>query len=115
MSMKNIRRIAMASFTLSLSIFATGQVSFNEIKATTANGNSGTAINNSSQALADAGTTTSHDVSVWNLISGFDDIGMNSANSAGAAINNSGVVAGAGNSSGLSEAFIWRAGQGIQW
>jgi probable HAF family extracellular repeat protein len=115
---KNSQKIAMvACFGLSLSILAAGatNVAFNEIKATGANGNSATAINNSSQSLADAGTTTSHDLFVWNPTAGFSDIGMNSANSAGAAINNSGVVAGAGNSSGLSEAFIWRAGQGIEW
>jgi probable HAF family extracellular repeat protein len=120
MSVKNIQKIAMAaSFALSLSVFspvcATGQVSFNQIKATGANGNSTTAINNSSQALAGAGTITSHDLFVWNPTAGFSDIGMSSANSTSAAINNSGVVAGAGNSSGLPEAFIWRSGQGIQW
>lgn len=120
MSVKNIQKIALAaSFALSLSIFspvgAAAQVSFNEIKATTANGNSATAINNSSQALANSGTTTSHDISIWNRSTGFNDIGMNSANSTGSAINNSGVVTGAGNSSGLSEAFLWRAGQGVEW
>jgi probable HAF family extracellular repeat protein len=120
MSVKNIQQIATtAAFVMSLSVFspvpATGQVSFNQIKATGANGNSATAVNNSSQALAGAGTTTSHDLLVWNPANGFSDIGMNSANSTGAAVNNSGVVAGAGNSSGLPEAFIWRAGQGIQW
>jgi probable HAF family extracellular repeat protein len=40
---------------------------------------------------------------------------MNSSNSTGAAINNSGVVAGAGNSSGLSEAFVYQPGHGIEW
>ena len=106
-----------ASFALSLSGFAAAatNVAFNEIKATGANGNSSTALNNSSQALADAGTTTSHDLFTWNRTTGFNDIGISSANSAGAAINNSGAVAGIGNGSGLAEAFIWRAGQGIEW
>jgi probable HAF family extracellular repeat protein len=113
---KNIQKIAMAaSFALSLSIFAAGQVSFNEVKATTANGNSTAVLNNSSLALANAGTTTSHDISIWNRTTGFSDLGMNSANSVGSAINNSGAVAGAGNSSGLPEAFIWQPGQGIEW
>jgi probable HAF family extracellular repeat protein len=120
MSVKNIQKTAIsAAFTLSLSIFdplgAAGQVSFNQIKATGANGNSATAINNSSQALASAGTTTSHNISTWNRISGFIDIGMNSANSTGAAVNTSGAVAGAANNSGLPEAFLWRAGQGTEW
>ena len=115
-SVNNIQKIVLAaSFALSLSIFATGQVSFNEIKATNANGNSATALNNSSQVLANAGTTTSHDISIWNRTTGFSDLGMNSAISTGSAINNSGVVAGAGNSSGLSEAFIWQPGLGIEW
>jgi probable HAF family extracellular repeat protein len=115
-AMKNFQKIALAaSFATALSVFAPGQVSFNEIKAKTANGNSLTAINNSSQALVNSGTTTSHDISIWNRSTGFNDIGMNSASSTGAAINNSGVVAGAGNSAGLSEAFVWRPGQGIQW
>ncbi|MGA7686950.1 MAG: Ig-like domain repeat protein [Terriglobales bacterium] len=114
--MKNIQKIAMAvSFALSLSVFGFGQVSFNEIKATNANGNSTTALNNSSQALANSGTTTSKDISIWSRATGFSDIGMNSANSTGAAINNSGVVAGAGNSSGLSEAFVYQPGHGIEW
>ena len=114
--MKNIQKIAMAaSFALSLSVFGFGQVSFNEIKATNANGNSTTALNNSSQALANAGTTTSPEVSIWNRTTGFSNIGMNSSNSTGAAINNSGVVAGAGNSSGLSEAFVYQPGHGIEW
>jgi probable HAF family extracellular repeat protein len=113
---KNIQKIAMAaSFALSLSVFGFGQVSFNEIKATNANGNSTTALNNSSQALANAGTTTSPEVSIWNRTTGFSSIGMNSSNSTGAAINNSGVVAGAGNSSGLSEAFVYQPGHGIEW
>jgi probable HAF family extracellular repeat protein len=120
MSVKNMQRILMAgSVALALSVVspvcATGQVAFNQIKATGANGNSATAINNSSQALADAGTTTSRDVLLWNPTAGFSDLGMNSANSAGAAINNSAIVAGTGNSSGLPEAFTWHAGQGIQW
>ena len=51
---------------MSLSMFAVGQVSFNEVKAKDANGNATTAINNSSQTLANAGTTISPDISVWN-------------------------------------------------
>jgi probable HAF family extracellular repeat protein len=104
-----------ASFAISLSTVAVGQVSFNEVKAKDANGNAITAVNNLSQTLANAGTIVSADISVWNRVTGFNYIGMNSANSAGAAINDSGVVAGAGIAAGLSQAFIWRPGQGIQF
>jgi len=112
----NVQKIVLAaSFAISLSTFSFGQVAFNEVKAKTANGNSQTAVNNSSLALANSGTTTSPDISVWNRTTGFNYITMSSTNSVGAAINNSGVVAGAGNKSGLSQAFIWQSGQGIQW
>ena len=118
-SVKTIQAIALAaSFATSLSILAVGAagpVSFNEIKATNAKGNSQTAVNNSSQALANAGTKTSPDIAIWSSASSFNYLGMNSANSAGAAINDSGVVAGAANNSGLSEAFIWQPNQGIEW
>ncbi len=114
--MKNFQKIALAaSFATALSVFALGQVSFNEIKAKTANGNSLTALNNSSQTLANAGTTTSPDISVWDRVNGFNYIPMNSANSVGSAINNNGVVVGAGTVSGLSQAFIWRPGPGAQF
>ena len=104
-----------ASIAISLSILAVGQVSFNEVKAKNANGNAATAVNNSSQTLANAGTTTSADISVWNRVNGFNYIAMSSANSAGSAISNSGVVVGAGTVAGLSQAFIWRPGPGTQF
>ncbi|MGA8301499.1 MAG: Ig-like domain repeat protein [Terriglobales bacterium] len=114
--MKNVQSFALTGcFALALSVFSLGQVSFNEIKATSANGNSVTALNNSSQALANAGTTASPDISVWNRSTGFNYLAMNSATGVGAAINDSGVVAGAANRSGLSQAFIWQPGQGTEW
>ena len=106
-----------ASFAMSLSMFGVAQVqvSFNEVKAKDANGNATTALNNSSLTLADAGTTTSPDISVWNRVTGFNYIPMNSAYSSGSAINNSNVVVGAGNVAGLTQAFIWRPNQGAQF
>ncbi len=100
---------------MSLSVFAAGQVSFNEIKATSANGNSVTALNNSSQVLANAGTTTSPDISVWSRSTGFSYMALNRANGVGAGINNAGIVAGAANNTGLAQAFIWQPGQAVEW
>src|ERR1700749_1903488 len=83
-SVKNIQKIALAaSFAMSLSIFGFTQVSFNEVKANPANGNAMTGLNNSSQALANAGTTVSPDISVWDRSTGFNYIAMNSASAAG--------------------------------
>ncbi len=104
-----------ASIAMSLSMVAVGQVSFNEVKAKNANGNATTAVNNSSQTLANAGTTVSPNISVWNRVTGFNYLAFNSANSAGSAINDSGVVAGAGTVAGLAQAFIWQPGTGTQF
>lgn len=114
--MKRIQKFAVAvSIAMSLSVFAAGQVSFNEIKATSANGNSVTALNNSSQVLANAGTTTSPDISVWSRSTGFSYMALNRANGVGAGINNAGIVAGAANNTGLAQAFIWQPGQAVEW
>jgi probable HAF family extracellular repeat protein len=113
---KRIQKFAVAvSIAMSLSVFAAGQVSFNEIKATSANGNSVTALNNSSQVLANAGTTTSPDISVWSRSTGFSYMALNRANGVGAGINNAGIVAGAANNTGLAQAFIWQPGQAVEW
>lgn len=114
--MNRIQKFAMAaSIAMSLSVFAVGQVSFNEVKAKNANGNAITAVNNSSQTLANAGTTTSADISVWNRVTGFNYLPMSSAYSAGSAINNSNVIVGASSVAGLSQAFVWRPNEGAQF
>jgi probable HAF family extracellular repeat protein len=115
-SVKNIQRFALAvSFAVALSVLGVGQVSFNEVKATNANGNSATGLNNSSQALANAGTNTSSDVAIWSRTDGFKSIGMSSKNSTAAGINNTGAVAGSSNVSGLSQAFLWAPNRGADW
>jgi len=113
-----VQKSALAvSFAMALSTYGFGQVqvAFNEVKAKTANGDSQTAVNNSSLALANSGTTTSPNISVWNRSTGFNYLSMNSASSVAAAINDLGFVAGAANKNGLSQAFVWQSGQGVQW
>jgi len=112
----SIQKIALAvSFAMAFSNFGFGQVAFNEVKTKTANGNAQTALNNSSLALANSGTSTSPDIAVWDRATGFNYLTLSSASSVGAAINNSGIVAGAANRNGFSQAFTWQAGHGIQW
>lgn len=116
--MNKVQKSALAvSFAMALSTYGFGQVqvAFNEVKAKTANGDSQTAVNNSSLALANSGTTTSPNISVWNRSTGFNYLSMNSASSVAAAINDLGFVAGAANKNGLSQAFVWQSGQGVQW
>ena len=115
--MNNIQKVTIAAaVALSLSVTAFGQAQFNvvAIKGSSA---SLTAINNSGQVLANVGTTTSYDVSVWSRSAGFQDLNLTGMNSGGAAIDAFGDVVGAGdpNNSGILQAFIWQPATGVQW
>jgi probable HAF family extracellular repeat protein len=115
--MKNIQKVAIAAaIALSLSVVAFGQIAFNVV-AVPGSSASLTAINNSGQVLANVGTQTSYNVSVWSRSAGFQNLGLTGMNSGGAAIDASGDVVGAGdpNNSGILQAFLWQPATGVQW
>lgn len=116
--MKNIQKVTIAAVVaLSLSAGVFGQITFNVVKVSGTSTASLTAINDSGQVLANAGTNTSYNISVWNRMTGFQNLGLNGVNSGGAAMDASGDVVGAGdpNNSGILQAFFWQANTGTQW
>ena len=116
--MKNTQKILIATVLgLSFSLLALGQVSFVPKKILTTNPNSLTAINNTSQVMANQGTLASDEISLWNRFVGFEGIGLNVANSGGVAIDSASDIVGAGNpdGSGIPQAFLWRSGTGVEW
>ena len=115
--MKNIQKVSIAAtFAVSLSAIALGQAAFNVV-AVKGSSASLTAINNSGQVLANVGTKTSYDVSVWSRPAGFQALGLTGINSGGSAIDDLGDVVGAGDpdNSGILQAFIWQPTAGVQW
>lgn len=115
-SVKHIQKVAIAAAcALSLSLLASGQTVFSMTKVPGSSGNSLTAINNSSQVVANG--TPANDVSIWSRSGGFEDLGLTGMNSAGAAIDSLGEVVGAGDpdNSSVLQAFSWRPVGGAQW
>jgi probable HAF family extracellular repeat protein len=115
---KNIQKIALVTmFALSLSILASGQTTFTVLKVAGSTPNTLTGINNSSQVVANIGTSTSYDVSIWNRTNGYHGIGLTGLNSGAAAIDSSGDLVGAGDpdNSGVFQAFVYRPASGVQW
>ena len=113
--MKNINKIAkVAVFALLFSGFAFSQPVLKVVPVPGSSPNSLVAINNGGRVVVNTGTGQ---VSTWNHISGSQVLGLSGNNSVGAAINNSGDVAGAGdpNNSGNLQAFFWQPTGGAQW
>ena len=116
--MKNQTRLAvLAALTLWMSHFVLGQATFSVVKVPGASANSYVAINDNGQVLLNTATTISNQISLWSRTGGSQSVALVGSNNGGAAINNSGQVAGASgpNSSGNLEAFLWRAAAGSQW
>lgn len=116
--MKNIQKVGIiAVLAFSLSILASGQVAFYKITVSGSSPNSLTAINNSSEVVANIATKTAYEVSLWNRFAGFENLGLTGVTSGGSAINSSSEVVGAGdpNNLGVPEAFIWRPMGGTRW
>lgn len=113
-SVRNLQKIVIAAFVLSVSILASAQVVFNVITVPGAGANLATAVNNSSQTVVN-GNSTSNDVTVWSRASGFEDLGLSSGSNIVYAINDSGLAAGAGSGSGVAQAFLWQPGTGAEW
>ena len=114
--MRNCLKFAAVAFGLAVSVAASAQVAFNVIAVPQSPANSFTAINNSSQVVANGDKQTSGDVAVWSRTTGFEDLGLSGANAAAAAMNDSGEVVGAGNpeGSGAVQAFVFGPGTGVQ-
>lgn len=104
-------------FALALATLASGQTNFTVVKVAGSSPNTLTAINDSSQVVANVGSKGSYDVSVWTRSNGFKSIGLNGLNSGAAAIDAAGDVVGAGDpdNSGVFQAFVWQPGNGVQW
>jgi probable HAF family extracellular repeat protein len=112
---KNIDKLVIAALcALLFSSLAFGQPVFKVVKVPQSSADSLVAINNASQVVVNLGTSGSYQVSVWNRITGFQNIGL-SGTSGGTAINNSGDVVGAADHQGNLQAFIWRPTGGVQW
>ena len=106
--MRNCLKFAAVAFGLAVSVAASAQVAFNVIAVPQSPANSFTAINNSSQVVANGDKQTSGYAAVWSRTTGFEDLGLSGANAAAAAMNDSGEVVGAGNpeGSGAVQAFV---------
>jgi probable HAF family extracellular repeat protein len=112
---KNTNKIVIvAVFALLFSGFAFSQAVLKIVPVPGSSPNSLIAINNGGRVVVNSGTGQ---VSTWNRISGTQVLGLSGNNSAGADINSSGDVVGAGdpNNSGNLQAFFWQPTGGAQW
>ncbi len=116
--MKALRTIATASvLALLCSPFATSQVAFKVVKIPGSTANTLISINNSGQVTINSTVNGISQVSIWSRLAGYEALGLPTTNIAGADINNSAQIVGAGDptSSSNQQAFIWRAPTGAQW
>jgi probable HAF family extracellular repeat protein len=112
---KNRNKLVIAAlFALLFSSAAFSQTVFTVVKVPQSSADSLIAINKAGQVIVNMGTSGSYQVSIWNRITGFQNIGLNGT-SGGTAINNSGDVIGAADHQGNLQAFIWRPTGGVQW
>src|ERR1700733_2403370 len=104
-------------FALSFSALGFSQKVFTVVKIPGSSPNSVTAINNSGLVVLNIGSSNSSQVSIWSRIGGTQNVVLNGSNSAGAAINSSGAIVGAGNpdNSGSLQSFVWQPAEGVQW
>ena len=112
--MKNRNRIAVvALFTLLISGCSFAQGVFNVIKVTGASPDSLIAVNDNGVVLVNSG----NQVSTWSRSGETQNLVLSGTNSSGAAINNSGDVAGIADPAHASsvEAYIWHASGDLQW
>jgi probable HAF family extracellular repeat protein len=113
---KTIPKVAVvAVFALLCSGFAYSQTVYGVVKIPGSMANSLISINNGGQVVVNG--TGSAQVAIWDRIHGTQILGLNGTNSAGADINNSAEIVGAGNpnQSSTPQAFVWQATSGVQW
>ncbi|MBZ5665594.1 MAG: Ig-like domain repeat protein [Acidobacteriia bacterium] len=116
--MKTIQKVAVvAVFALLFSAFASAQTVYGVVKIPGSTANSLISINNSGQVVVNSMVNGSEQVSIWDRIHGTQTTGLTGTNSAGADINSSGEIVGAGdpNQSGNPQAFVWQPTSGVQW
>lgn len=116
--MKNIQKIGVSLvLVIAVSVLGSAQVVYKRMGVKGAGQNFATAINNSGQVVINTGTATSSNVSLWNWSSGFSDLGLANIGANGLAVNNSGLVVGAGTPSGSlnQEGFVYQSNSGLQW
>src|ERR1700675_2724127 len=115
--LKIARRFAIVStFGLMCSTAAYPQRPFTVVSIPGVSPTSQIAINNSGRVLVNTGTNTAYQPSIWNRLSGSQEVAVVGTNDYGAAINNSGEIVGAGvpDSSGNFDAFLWGSA-GTRW
>jgi len=115
--MRNILKFSViAAFVATLPILASAQIVYNVVSVPGASP-SLTAINNPGQVLANVGTSSSYNVSVWSRSAGFIGLDLIGINSGGSAMDDFGDVVGAGDpdNSGIQQAFFWQPATGVQW
>jgi probable HAF family extracellular repeat protein len=112
---KTANKVAIVGvIALLFSGFAFAQAVFSAVRVPGSSPNSLIAINNAGQVALNTGTGNAYQVSTWNRVSGGGTINLNGS---GAAINNSGDIAGAGfrDHLGNAQAFVWRPKGGTRW
>jgi probable HAF family extracellular repeat protein len=114
----NMKKVAVVgAFTLLFSAFAFSQAVFSIVKIPGTNPDSLIAISNSGQVVVNSAAHDSYQISIWNRVSGAQNLQLVGTNSTGAAINSSDDVVGAGDpdNAGYPQAFFWNPTQGGQW
>lgn len=105
------------SFASSAASSAFAQTVFSVVKIPGSSANSLVAINNSGQVVVNSTVNGMSQVSIWSRLNGTQTLALPGTNIAGADINNSAQIAGAGDpvNSGNPQAFVWRSTGGAEW
>jgi probable HAF family extracellular repeat protein len=117
-TVKTTHKVAsVAVLALLCSSFALSQTLFGVVKIPGSTANSLISINNGGQVVVNSTVNGSEQVAIWDRVHGTQNLGLTGTNSAGADINNSGEVVGAGDPahSGNPQAFVWQLMGGAQW
>jgi probable HAF family extracellular repeat protein len=116
--MKTMNKVAVITvFALMLSAFASAQTAYGVVKIPGSSANTLISINNSGQVVLNSVVNGVEQVSIWDRIHGGQTLALTGTNSAGADINNSAQIVGAGdpNHTGNSQAFAYQLTSGVQW
>lgn len=116
--MKNLKKVLLlAGLAGSLSCVALGQIlPYKIVKIPNTSPNTLTAINNAGQVMVNYDSPIAFTVSVWSLETKALTPALTSGNNTGAAMNESGAIAGAGQTNqGYSQAFLWLPDGGDEW
>jgi probable HAF family extracellular repeat protein len=115
---KNLNKVAVIVVcALSLSGLAFSQKVFSIVAVPGSTPNTAIAINNYGQVVVNTGTSSSYKVTLWNRVSGAENIGLIGTSSGGMAVSDTNQVVGAGDADSLGylQAFIWQSTTGLRW